>query len=94
MQEFWFVSLPCSEERTIPGRGYGILPSYSTHLWSGPSLWAYGPLKAALMSVMLYTQTAEPRKMELGEMQKEETRLRPGKKREATGGPYDGVMNT
>lgn len=34
------LSSPVSGHRTVPGRGYGILPSYSTHLWSGPSLWA------------------------------------------------------
>lgn len=68
---FLFLIRMCNNpyvcEHTIPGRGYGILPSYSTHLWSGPSLWANGPLNAALMSAMLYTHTAEPRKMELKE---------------------------
>lgn len=52
---------------TVPGRGYGILPSYCTQRWSALSLWAYGPLKTALMSAMLYTHTAEPLKMELQE---------------------------
>ena len=78
-----FIHLLCEkkiifswEKRTVPGRGYGILPSYSTQRWSGPSLWAYGPLNTALMSAMLYTHTAEPRKMELTEKWKQETRLK------------------
>lgn len=72
----WLCASLCAVLRTVPGRGYGILPSYSTHRWSGPSLWAYGPLNTALMSAMLYTHTAEPRKMELRRKCKQEIRLK------------------